>query len=177
MIETCSTSNTIPTLQLTDEMEDHHMVGELIEWMMDGSDEHRGMTLTQQYEDMIWLAKKYECSKVLAWVELAMYRAVILNRQDREYYVDIVAALGAWPLIGQIIADLELDTSKPHWLNLKTMFDPRTWSPEDLKLYSRFGHIYVWGITQSALEAHHPEKGIDWKRMGQIFTDIMPKAE
>jgi len=49
--------------------------------------------------------------------------------------------------------------------------------PQDFKRNTRFGHIFIWGITQSALEAHHPERGLDYKRMGQIFTDIMLKAE
>lgn len=149
----------------------------LIEWMMGGRDARDHLSIQMREEDMVWVAKKYECLDVLAWIEPHMYRTIIPQRQHRHVYIDIAAALGAWPLIGQAISDLEIYSGEPHCDHHKYFLDPRTWSPEDHKQYTRFGHIYIWGGTQSALEAHHPERGIDYRRMGQIFTDIMPKAE
>jgi hypothetical protein len=151
------------------------MVGRVDGWGREAIDKHG---LNDQSEHLIWLAKKYECLDILAWLELKMYREIISEPQDRYCTINLVLALGAWPLVGQIISDTRMYTGMSHWwTSLRTTLDPRTWSPEDVRHNTRFGHIFVWGITQSALEAHHPERGIDYKRMGQIFTNIMLKAE
>lgn len=143
MIETCPTDETIPTLKLTDEMETSWIVELLIEWMMGGRDAGDHLSIDMREEDMVWVAKKYEFLDVLAWVELDMYRTIIPLHRYRNQFIDIAAALGAWPLIGQAISDLELSTGEPHWWHSKSFFDPRTWSPEGHKRYTRFGHIFI----------------------------------
>ena len=134
MIETCSTDqDTAPTLELTDEAEDYGSVETLVEWMVGGRDEIDRQGLNDQSEDIIWLAKQYECLDILGWLELKMYREIISEPQGRHCSISIVIALGAWPLVGQIISDTEMYTGIAHWWwSLKTTLDPRAWSPKIL---------------------------------------------
>jgi hypothetical protein len=76
MFETCSESEPQATLELTDEIEENFWMQDFI-WMIfsktfDGVDH-------DQSENVVWLAKKYQCSAMLIGIELTIYREASLR--------------------------------------------------------------------------------------------------
>jgi hypothetical protein len=176
MVDTCSGTELTATLELTDEAEESYAVEGLLECM---TIERDFGNITDQEHHIVELAKKYECSEILMKIELAIYREVLSRHQYGDYVFGIAATLEAWRLCGYIISDLE-DWNKNRRLLplLYGAVDPKTWSPFDTEQNAAaYGSLFVWGMYRSAIEAYHPDTGMDYRRMGRIFSVIMREAK
>lgn len=178
MVDTHSGTDSTATLELTDEMEESNAVDILLEYMTIKRDSGN---ITDQDQHVVELAKKYECSEILMKIELAIYREVLSGHQYGSYVFGIAATLEAWPLCGHIISDVEDWTERRRSMGFITLWghiDPRTWSSSDTeKNAAEFGPLFVWGMNRSAMEAYHPDTGMDYRRMGQVFSAIMREAK
>jgi hypothetical protein len=174
MIDTCS--ETTATLQLTDDRENSDAVEELLEYMIT---ESNFANITDQELCIVELAKKYECSDMLVKIELAIYREVLSRHQYGKYVFCLAATLEAWPLCGHIISDFDdWNKTRRSLPLLSGSADPKTWSPSDTeKNAAAYGPLFVWGMTRAAMEAYHPDTGMDYRRMGRIFSAIMREAK
>lgn len=172
MIETCANTDTTAILQLSDEPEVSYAVEALLEYMTTEGD---FKNITDQEEHVVKLAKKYECLDILTRIDLAMHREIASRPESGYYFAGYAAILEAWPAYGQIISSLDAgDKGNSH---LQSEVDPRKWSPCCLQRNLAYGTMFIWGINRAAIEANHPDTGLDYKRMGKIFTKIMEKAK
>ena len=176
MIDTCSGISSTATLNLTDDRENSIAVEEFLEYMTGKGD---CADITDQELYIVELAKKYECSEMLMKIELAIYREVLAQPQYDKYLFRVAATLEAWPLCGHIISDTgDWDKANSSIHSLSGSVDPRTWSPSDTDENTvAYGPLFVWGMTRSATEAYHPDTGMDYRRMGRIFSAIMREAK
>lgn len=176
MIETCGTNNSAATLELTDKSLEPEEYVELLVNCMRG--DFPGIGYCNQ--DLIELAKKYECLEVLAGLELQIYREYTNMRHHCDYSDALpVISLHAWPLLGKIICDMD-DYRQDHSPTccLQDITNPRTWSPKAVRQYNRNGADFVWAMTQAAFETYDYEtKTYNYKRMGQIFSHLMAVSE
>lgn len=176
MIDTCSGTDSTATLELSDETEDWHSVQGLLECMTSKSDYR---DISDHELNIVELAKRYECSEILVKIELALYRKVLSRYQSGDHVFGLAAALEAWPLCGHIISDTgDWNLKGISRSYMRGVVDPTRWSVADIEHNTAlYGALYVWGMNRSAMESYHPDTGMDYRRMGRIFSVIMREAK
>lgn len=177
MVETCTNNETTARLELTDEpLERSEFMERLVDFMVG-----KYQDVDDDQVEIVWLARKYECSEVSAGIELRTYRRLINQRHNCNLYIsDVVLALQAWPLLGQMISDMDdyNNEHNPDDCLFNWIIDPRKWSPARVQTYNRNSAHFVWAMTQAAFETYDFEKRkYNYKRMGRIFSELMNRAE
>jgi len=177
MIETCTNDETTASVELTDKIERSFFVKMFICLLMAEEDDH--LAITDQEEQAVRIAQKYQCQDLLIRIELAIYRRVSSDLDYASCAMCVSATLGAWALCGQIIGSLDeyADKRSGSFSYLQSIVDPKTWCLRDMELNNRYGTLFVWGLTRSGIEAYHPDTGMNYKHMGRIFTHIMAEGK
>jgi len=164
MIDICSSHNDTLTLELTDPDLEHGRALDMFLDLVTGEDVGYGIRQTPK---IVWLAKKYECSNLLARIELGVYRAVHSTWSYHDEFFEVAAALGAWALCGNLIS------AGNHDVILRNSLCPSSWSPSIVDHHLRYGSLYLWGLIQSYSSACNLRGELDQKRMGNLFTELM----
>jgi hypothetical protein len=176
MIETCTNDETTASVELTDEIERSFFVKMFI-GLLTFEDDH--LAITDQEEDAVRIAQKYECRDLLIRIEPAIYRRVSSDVDYGTCVMWVSATLGAWALCGQIISSLDDydDRGCIAASHVHTIIDPKTWCPRSVEQNNRYGPLFVWGLIRSGMEAYHPDTGMNYKQMGRILTHIMAEGK
>lgn len=167
MIETCSTSDGTPELELPDPVLEHGYVLNIFLKVVVGGDVDQAILS----EDVVWLARKYECSHILQRIELQIYRSTHIDMNPEIAEIQVAAALEAWPLCGYLIS--VLDNKSDYGRPLRRWLDPRKWSPASYNHMLRYGSLFLWGVTQSHLASRSSGGGVNYKKMGAVFREVM----